>query len=68
MSAKVKRRVSSGSRATTQNIINQMSTRKATSAAEFNPDYSPVIKGLKRIGVLAGIFIAILIGLTFILR
>jgi hypothetical protein len=35
---------------------------------EFNPDYSPVIKDLKRIGSLAGIFILILIGLSFFLR
>lgn len=35
---------------------------------EFNPDYSPVIKDLKRIGVLAGTFFMILIGLSFFLR
>ena len=35
---------------------------------EFNPDYSMVRKDLKRIGTLAGIFIVILIGLTFFLR
>ncbi len=34
----------------------------------FNPDYSYVIKDLKRIGLLAGTFIAILIILSFFLR
>lgn len=34
---------------------------------EFNPDYSQTIKDLKRIGILAGTFFAILIGLSFIL-
>ncbi len=33
----------------------------------FNPDYSYVIKDLKRIGLLAGIFFAVLIILSFIL-
>jgi len=32
---------------------------------DFHPDYSPVIKDLKRIGILAGTFILILIGLSF---
>lgn len=35
---------------------------------EFNPDYSYVIKDLKRIGALAGTFIVILIVLSFFLR
>ena len=38
------------------------------SEREFNPDYSPVIKDLKRIGILAGTFFMILIGLSFFLR
>lgn len=33
----------------------------------FNPDYSYVIKDLRRIGVLAGTFFGILIVLSFIL-
>jgi hypothetical protein len=36
-------------------------------ATEFNPDYSQTIKDLRRIGILAGIFFGILIGLAFIL-
>ena len=35
---------------------------------EFNPDYTPVIKDLRRIGMLAGSFILILITLSFFLR
>jgi hypothetical protein len=34
---------------------------------DFNPDYSYVIKDLKRIGLLAGTFFAILIVLSFFL-
>jgi hypothetical protein len=34
----------------------------------FNPDYSPVIKDLKRIGTLAGTFFLIMIVLSFILK
>ncbi len=34
---------------------------------EFNPDYSQTIKDLKRIGILAGTFFAILIVLAIIL-
>ncbi|MDD5468544.1 MAG: hypothetical protein PHS96_12140 [Anaerolineales bacterium] len=35
---------------------------------EFNPDYTPVIKDLKRIGALAGSFILLLVVLSFFLR
>jgi hypothetical protein len=34
----------------------------------FDPDYSYVIKDLRRIGILAGSFIALLIVLSFFLR
>ena len=34
---------------------------------EFNPDYSDVVKDLKRIGMLAGSFFIILIVLAFVL-
>ena len=33
----------------------------------FNPDYTPVIKDLRRIGFLAGSFIVILVVLSFFL-
>lgn len=42
--------------------------RSRLSSAEFNPDYSPIISDLKRIGVLAGSFFVILIVLSFFLR
>jgi hypothetical protein len=35
---------------------------------EFNPDYSYVIKDLRRIGILAGSFLGVLVILAFILR
>ena len=38
------------------------------SEKEFNPDYTYVIKDLKRIGTLAGIFFSILVILAFFLR
>lgn len=37
-------------------------------SAEFNPDYSYVIKDLKRIGSLALFFLGVLVVLAFILR
>ena len=41
---------------------------KSSTAAEFNPDYGPVKKDLKRIGILAGSFFVILFALSFFLR
>jgi hypothetical protein len=35
---------------------------------EFNPDYTMVKKDLKRIGLLAGFFIVVLVALSFILK
>jgi hypothetical protein len=35
---------------------------------DFNPDYTHVMKDLRRIGALAGTFLAILIVLSFFLR
>lgn len=35
---------------------------------EFNPDYTHVKRDLKRIGVLAGAFIGLLIALSFIIK
>ncbi len=37
-------------------------------ATEFNPDYSDVKYDLKRIGILAGSFITLLVVLSFFLR
>jgi hypothetical protein len=44
-----------------------VSTRMMTDA-DFNPDYSNVIKDLKRIGILAGTFFTVLVVLSFFLR
>ncbi len=41
---------------------------RRTTTAEFNPDYSYVIKDLKRIGLLAGTFFVILIVLSFFIH
>jgi hypothetical protein len=37
-------------------------------ASEFNPDYTHIKRDLKRIGVLAGSFFALLIALSFYLK
>jgi hypothetical protein len=44
------------------------SRSQGTSQTAFNPDYSYVVKDLRRIGLLAGTFISILVILTFFLR
>jgi hypothetical protein len=51
---------------TTATVLN--SPRNRLSSTDFNPDYSYVVKDLKRIGILAGSFIGVLIVLTFFLR
>ena len=43
-------------------------TQTTSAERSFNPDYSYVFKDLKRIGLLAGTFIAVLIALSFFLR
>lgn len=65
MSKKQKRQVSKASappRSTSE------TPRVRTSASDFNPDYTYVIKDLKRIGTLAGSFFVILVILSFFLR
>jgi hypothetical protein len=42
--------------------------RAGTASSEFNPDYSYVVKDLKRIGTLAGSFFVILVVLSFFLN
>ena len=44
------------------------SSSRLISASEFNPDYSYVIKDLKRIGVLAGTFFAAIVILSLFLK
>lgn len=41
---------------------------RASNPNEFNPDYSFVIKDLRKIGILAASFITVLIILSFILK
>lgn len=41
--------------------------RRTPVAQEFNPDYTYVVKDLKRIGTLAGTFFVLLVALSFIL-
>jgi len=50
----------------------QFKTQASASASvqksdEFNPDYTDVVKDLKRIGILAVTFFVILIALSFVL-
>lgn len=70
MSKKQKRRVSSSESIVRENTVKSppVATRRYSSTGEFNPDYTPIIKDLKRIGILAGSFFAILIILSFFLR
>lgn len=44
------------------------SRQQSTSQPAFNPDYTYVIKDLRRIGLLVGTFVTILVILSFILR
>lgn len=76
MSKKTKKQVRKGNATTIQSVeptpgvtvtAAPASAVRATDK-EFNPDYSPVIKDLKRIGALAGTFILILVALSFFLR
>lgn len=51
----------------TSKVKNKSTVASAQKSDEFNPDYSDVIKDLKRIGTLALTFFVILIVLSFIL-
>jgi hypothetical protein len=42
-------------------------TRRSSLTQEFNPDYTYVVKDLKRIGILAGSFFILLIALSFVM-
>lgn len=75
MSKKTKRSTRSSSARPMETLtvaaVNQ-STQSATGSARsekgFNPDYSDVIKDLKRIGTLAGTFFVIMVILSFFLK
>jgi hypothetical protein len=70
MSKKYKRQVRKEPTAPTAGSATPTSTSRVQSTGQpvFNPDYTYVIKDLRRIGVLVGSFITILIILSFILR
>ena len=71
MAKKQKRSVSSTSRPVTQ-AASQGATYKPSGSrslnVEFNPDYGPVKKDLKQLGILAVSFISVLVVLSFFLR
>lgn len=72
MAKKYKRTVSAQTRAaaadptSTTDRPGAMFTRRA-GVNDFNPDYTYVVNDLKRIGLLSGIFVILLVGLSFIL-
>jgi hypothetical protein len=74
MSKKYKRQVRKAASAGTEDrpavpTTSTMASRsQSTSQTAFNPDYSYVVKDLRRIGILAGTFISILVILSFFLR
>ena len=73
MAKKKKKRTRKKSRATSTGVkinstaVNTIAKTATKKSREFNPDYSYVIKDLKRIGTLAGIFFVVLIVLSFFL-
>jgi len=69
MSKKTKRQVrrkAPTSSATPTNLVSNNGGRGFD--RDFSPDYSYVVKDLRRIGTLAGTFFVILIALSFFLR
>ena len=67
MAKKKKRQSRRQTRTETSQVTRTASSSRVTER-EFNPDYSYVIKDLKRIGVLAGTFFVILIVLSFLIN
>jgi hypothetical protein len=71
MSKKQKRSVSGISSEEIKSVaapVAPAARRFSAVSTEFNPDYTHVIAGLKRIGVLAGSAVVIMIILTFIIK
>jgi len=70
MSKKYKRQVRKETDATSSAASPTAASSRAQSSSlpVFNPDYTYIVKDLRRIGVLAGSFIAILVILSFILK
>ena len=67
MSKKRKRQVSTTTSSEVK-VSSPLSSPRRSTTDEFNPDYSYVKKDLRRIGALAGSFLAILLILSFFLR
>ncbi len=71
MAKKQKRQYSRGGNGntveTTASQASVQAYQRGASASEFNPDYTDVIADLKKIGILAGVFIAVLVALSFFL-
>ena len=71
MPSNKKRNVSATVAATAPTAANKTaaaSTTRSTYTQEFNPDYSIVVNDLRRIGIMAGGFLVILVVLSFFLR
>jgi hypothetical protein len=71
MSKKTKRSVSVNTSEEVTTVaapVTPAARRFSAVSTEFNPDYTHVIAGLKRIGVLAGSAVVIMIILTFIIK
>jgi len=70
MSKKTKKRQSRKKRSTSRSTQSATPANSAQMQNEtgFHPDYSETIKDLKRIGVLAGTFFIVLLGLSFFLN
>jgi hypothetical protein len=69
MPSNKKRSVSATAAASTPTAANKAtSATRASFTQEFNPDYSIVVNDLKRIGIMAGGFLVILVALSFFLR
>jgi hypothetical protein len=68
MSRKNKRQNRAGQNPTAAPGTTTSSSIMGHSKSTFNPDYSYVAKDLRRIGLLAGSFITILVVLSFFLR
>jgi len=66
MSKKNKRQVSNSEAAAP--VAAAPAAPRSSLTTEFNPDYGYVITDLKRIAILAGSFIAVLVILSFIIR
>lgn len=65
MANKKQRSVSTGTNGEAKTAVR---TASKTFSTEFKPDYSQVKDDLKRIAIMAGAFIVILVVLSFILR